>query len=287
MNSKRCRATPRAMTTKKIERASAEDDELTTIRKCWKTGDWSSASTPYKLLRDEILVIGRLVMRGMRIVVPLSLHERDLELAREGYLGIVKTNDRLRSKVWWPNMNSVVERHCKRCLGCQAVTPATTTPPVKTTTMPSKPWRDLATDLMGPLPTGESLVPVDYYSGWIEVDVVRNTSSSTIIKCLEEHFARHGIPETLRTENGSNLVSHEMEEFLDELGIKHKKTIPLWPRANGEVERQNKSLLKAIRVAHTEENHGIESYRNIFWPTGQHPTLGPVLAPQSYCMEGT
>ena len=24
------------------------------------------------------------------------------------------------------------------------------------------------------------------------------------------------------------------------------RTIPLWPRANGEVERQNKSLLKAI-----------------------------------------
>ena len=70
-------------------------------------------------------------------------------------------------------MNSVVERHCKRCLGCQAVTPATTTPPVKTTTMPSKPWRDLATDLMAPLPTGESLlVTVAYYSRWIEVDVV-------------------------------------------------------------------------------------------------------------------
>ena len=204
------------------------------------------------MLRDEIKVIG-LVMQGMMIVVQLSLRERVLELAHEGYQGILKTKDRLRSKVWWPNMNSVVERHCKRCLGCQTVTPVTTTPPVKTTTMPSKPWRDLATHLIGPLPTGESLLlTVDYYSRWIEADVVRNTSSSTIIKCLEKHFTGHGIPETLRTDNGSNLVSHEMEEFLDELGIKHKRTIPLWPRANGEVERQNKSLLKAIRVAHTK-----------------------------------
>ena len=117
------------------------------------------------------------------------------------------------------------------------MTPVTTTPPVKTTTITCKQWRDLVTDLMGPLPTGESLlVTVGYYSTWIEVDVVRNTSSSTIIKCLEKHFTRHGIHETLRTDNGSNLVSHEMEEFLDELGIKHKKTIPLWPRENGEVE---------------------------------------------------
>ena len=133
------------------------------------------------------------------------------------------------------------------------MTPVATIPPVKTTTMPTKTWRDLAVDLMGPLPTGESLlVIVDYYSRWIEVDVVRSTTSSAIIRCLGNHFTRHGIPETLRTDNGPNLVSHEMEEFLDELGIKHKKTIPLWPRANGEVERQNKSLLKAMCAAQAE-----------------------------------
>ena len=246
-------ATPQAMTTREIERESAEDVELTEVRGCWKTGDWSAAPSPYRLLRDEITVVGKLVMRGMRIVIPVSLRERVLELAHEGHQGIVKTKDRLRSKVWWPNMNIMVERHCKKCLGCQAVTPVATMPPVKTTTMPTKPWRDLAVDLMGPLPTGESLlVTVDYYSRWIEVDVVRNTTSSAIIRCLENHFTHHGIPETLRTDNGPNLVSHEMEEFLDELGIKHKKTISLWPRANGEVERQNKSLLKAMRAAQAE-----------------------------------
>jgi len=37
--------------------------------------------TKSKLLRDETTVVGRLVMRGMRIVVPLSLLERVLELA--------------------------------------------------------------------------------------------------------------------------------------------------------------------------------------------------------------
>ena len=157
-------------------------------------------------------------MRGMRIVVPASFRKRVLELAHEGHQGIVKTKDRLRSKVWWPNMNSMVESHCKKCLGCQAVTPAVTIPPVKTTTMPTKPWRDLSIDLMGPLPTWESLlVTVDYYSRWIEVDILRSTTSSAIIRCMENHFRRHGIPETLRKDNGSNLISREMEDLLDEL----------------------------------------------------------------------
>ena len=141
----------------------------------------------------------------------------------------------------------------KKCLGCQAVTPGTTTPLVKTTSMPTKPWRDLALDLMGPLPTIKSLlVTFDYYRGWIEVDVVPSSISGRIIKCLEEDFTGYEIPETFPKYNRSNLLSHEMEKFLDELGIKHKRTFPLWLRANGEVERQSKSLLKAMCAAHAE-----------------------------------
>lgn len=39
------------------------------------------------------------------------------------------------------------------------------------------------------------------------------------------------------------------------MGIEHRLTRPLWPRANGEVERHNRTLLKAMRVSHTEKNY--------------------------------
>ena len=87
---------PRAMTTREIERKSAEDEEMIEVRRFWKTGNWSAAPSPYRLLRDEITVVGRLVMRGMRIVIPVSLRKRVLKLAHEGHQGIVKTKDRLR-----------------------------------------------------------------------------------------------------------------------------------------------------------------------------------------------
>ena len=89
----------------------------------------------------------------------------------------------------------------------------------------------------------------------MEVDIIRSTTSEVIIKCLDAQFARHGVPTTLRTDNGSNLVSAEMEEYLKEMGVEHKLTTPLWPRANGEVERQNRSLLKAMRAAHAEKRN--------------------------------
>ena len=38
------------------------------------------------------------------------------------------------------------------------------------------------------------------------------------------------------------------------MGIIHKLTTPRWPRVNVEVERQNHSLLKTMRAAHTKRN---------------------------------
>ena len=35
--------------------------------------------------------------------------------------------------------------------------------------------------------------------------------------------------------------------------VSSELTTPLWPRANGEVERQNRSLLKAMRAAQAEK----------------------------------
>ena len=131
--------------------------------------------------------------------------------------------------------------------GCQLVTIHVPPPPVKLTPVPQRPWEDLALDILDPLLSGENLlVLVDYHSRWIEVDVVKATTSKIIIQRLDVQ------PKSLRTDNDPNLVSNEFEDYLKEMGVEHRHTTPLWPRANGEVERQNRTLLKAIREAHAE-----------------------------------
>ena len=186
-------------------------------------------------------------------MVPQKLRRRVLDLAHEGHQGIVKTKERLRSKVWWPGVDKEAEKKCRECLGCQMVSKHVPPPPIKPTRLPERAWQEIAVDLLGPLPTGEHLlVVVDYFSRWMEVDVLCSTTSAAVIKCLDSHFARYGVPAGLRTDNGSNLVSSEMEKYLEEMGIVHHCNTPLWPRANGEVERQNRSLLKAMRVSQAE-----------------------------------
>ena len=230
-----------------------QDEELEVVREALETGHWSKAPKAFELVSHELACIGQVVLRGTRIVVPRKLRRRVLDLAHEGHQGIVKTKERLRSKVWWPGIDKEAEKKCRECFGCQMVSKHVLPPPIKPTRLPERAWQEIAVDLLGPLPTGEHLlVVVDYFSRWMEVDVLRSTTSAVVIKCLDNHFARYGVPAGLRTDNGSNLVSEEMEKYLEEMGIVHHYNTPLWPRANGEVERQNRSLLKAMRVSQAQ-----------------------------------
>ena len=61
----------KAMTARKIEEAAAVDQELTAMRECTKSDRWEKCpNTAYKTLRGELTCLGKLVLRGSRIVIP-------------------------------------------------------------------------------------------------------------------------------------------------------------------------------------------------------------------------
>ena len=146
-------AAPRAIPIKEIERKSAEDSELTEVRHCIRTNDWDKGPSSYKAVRKEHTLLGKLVLRGTRIVMPKQLRKSTLELAHEGHMGIVKTKIRLRSKVWWPGLDREAELSCQSCHACQVVGLPAPPEPVQSTELPTSPWVDLAVDLMGPNPS--------------------------------------------------------------------------------------------------------------------------------------
>ena len=79
-----------------------------------------------------------------------------------------------------------------------------------------------------------------------------STTSQKMIEALTPIFVRYGYPFTLKSENAAQFVSEEFEEFLSKNGIEHRTSPPLWPQANGEVERQNRTLLKVLKIAQVE-----------------------------------
>ena len=80
-------AAPRAITIQEIEEASAEDEEITVLRKCVQTNDWTVGEPAFKAVRNELTVLGKLVLRGTRLVIPRKLCRQLLDLAHEGHQG--------------------------------------------------------------------------------------------------------------------------------------------------------------------------------------------------------
>lgn len=82
---------------------------------------------------------------------------------------------------------------------------------------------------------------------------MRSISSAAIIHRLKSIFARYGYPYTLISDNGKQLASKEIHEWTSRCGIKLVHVTLYWPQANGEVERQNRNLLKRLKIAQLEK----------------------------------
>ena len=102
-------------------------------------------------------------------------------------------------------------------------------------------------------PDHSPLVVVDYYSRYYEIDIMRSTVVSKVIPSLEEIFARHGLPESLTSDNRPQIITTEFTEYMEQQGIRHHRVTAKWPQANEEVECQNSSLLKRLQIAHAEK----------------------------------
>ena len=150
-------------------------------------------------------------------------------MAHEGHQGNVKTKQRLRSKVWWPNIDKETEKVCRTCHGCQVVQLPSRPEPMVRTRLPESPWEIIACDLLGPIDNNIYILVIDYYSRWIEIDILKSITSSKIVQSLDRMFLTHGLPCELTSDNGPQFVSSEFEEFCEKNGIYHRRITPLWP----------------------------------------------------------
>ena len=93
---------PKAMSQAEIVNATREDPALQRLEGCLRSGKWPAMPElrPFYPIRSELPVVNGLVLRGRRIVIPVQLRRRTLQLAHEGHQGIVRTKQLLREKVW-------------------------------------------------------------------------------------------------------------------------------------------------------------------------------------------
>ena len=108
------------------------------------------------------------------------------------------------------------------------------------------------------------------------MEVMRSTTSENVIECLEKIFTTHGLPQSFRSDNGPQFRSAMFERYLEDNDIEHRKTTPLWTQANGEVKRQNKCLLKSMKIAQAEGKEWKKEVRKylVAYRSTPHTTTG-------------
>ncbi|CAB4043006.1 Transposon Ty3-G Gag-Pol poly [Paramuricea clavata] len=252
-------AVPTAMTLQEIQLETSVDDTMQMVIQAIETNNWSDPSTTeYKKVSDELSVHKGIILRGHRIVMPTSLRRRTIHLAHIGHQGIIKTKRLLRSKVWFPNIDKMVEETIQNCLPCQVATSGNHPPPepLKMTQLPSEPWKEVAMDFLGPFPTGEYfLVVIDAFSRFPEVEVLTTVFAKAVLPKLNAIFSRQGLPEVLKSDNGPPFNAPEFESYAKHCGFTHRNITPYWPQANGEAERFMRTLQKCIRAAIIEKKN--------------------------------
>ena len=213
---------------------------------------------PYWEKRGELTIGENLLLCGGRIVVPLALQEETLRKLHNGHQGIERCRLRARSAVWWPGISQDIDHFIKSCPDCCRNTQPNKEP-LLSTPLPDYPWQKAATDLF--ILQGDTyLILVDYYSRFPEVIQLRSITSLSVINALKSIFARHGIPETLVSDNGPQYSSTEFGEFATAYGFVHCTSSPHYPQSNGHAERAVKTV-KGLLKESTDKHLALLSYR--------------------------
>ncbi|KAJ8944021.1 hypothetical protein NQ318_021736 [Aromia moschata] len=73
---------------------------------------------PYYTYRHEISFSQGLLLRGSRIIIPMSLQLRCLQYLHQGHMGIVKCRQRAKTSIWWLGLSTQIEHLVKSCPQC-------------------------------------------------------------------------------------------------------------------------------------------------------------------------
>ena len=99
-------------------------------------------------------------------------------------------------------------------------------------------------------------------------------SSCDVIEHMKSHFARHGIPELLTSDNCPQYASEEFRKFAGACSFQHVTSSPRYPQSNGAAERAVQTI-KSIMKKEDDPYLGLLAYRSS--PIGNGVSPGELL----------
>ena len=257
-------------TLRRIQECTHEDLVLKALANVIKQG-WpeSKPRLPPELqdyfpFKEELTLQNGVIFKGNRVVIPLEMRDELKRKLHSSHLGIQACQRRAREAFYWPGMYTEIEEHISKCPVCNAYQHKQQKEPMIQHPVPARPWQFIAADLFE-FQGKEYLVTTDYHSNFFEVDKLSSQTSREVIDKLKCQMARHGIPDTLRSDNGPQFSSQEFMKFSELYEFDHITSSPAYPQSNGKAENSVKTaeliMLKALEAG-TDPYLGLLDFRN-------------------------
>lgn len=215
----------------------------------------------YKLKND---LVYRIVGESIKWLVPKGVRWQILKMNHDdvGHGGFEKTLERIRDHYWFPKMRRFVKKYVASCLECahHKAPGGKREGELHPIEKVSIPFHTVHADHLGPFVKSKKgncylLVIVDGFTKYVNITAVKNTKSATTVRVLKEHVSYFGVPTRLITDKGSSFTSKVFKDFVIAYGIKHIVNAVATPRANGQVERFNRTILDALSAAgHSDDD---------------------------------
>ena len=212
--------------------------------------------------REDLSMENGLITKGVRLLIPSTLRRKVLEQIHDGHLGIEKCMLKARDSVFWPGISNDIHETVEKCGICQASSRAAK-PVGNVSDMPPHAWHTLGTDLFY-WNKIDYLVIGDYFSKYLIVRRLPNSSTHAVIKELGLVFTELGRPFILRSGNGPCYSSREFHNFLSFYQVDHITSSPHYPQSNGFAEAlvgiTKKLMEKSVKEGKLW-NYGLLQYR--------------------------
>ncbi|MCG8048682.1 MAG: RNase H-like domain-containing protein, partial [Candidatus Thiodiazotropha endolucinida] len=182
-----------------------------------------------------------------------------------GHQGRDRTLSLVRSRFFWPGLESDVENKVKSCDRCiKRKTPPR--PSAKLVNIVShQPMELVCMDFLS-LERSKGghehiLVITDHFTRYAQAFPTRNQLAKTTAKVLFENFIVHyGFPARLHSDQGRNFESHVIKELCSLAGVEKSRTTPYHAMGNGMTERFNQTLLNMLGTLEEHQKQDWKSY---------------------------
>lgn len=256
-----------------VQSADSEVQRIVGILQDPNLNDIVDIRSNYKQKNGKLF---RVTERGDRWVVPKGVRWQVVKQNHDdiGHFAVDKTLEKLQATYWFAKMRSFVKKYVGSCLECAYSKSAGGKRPgfLHPIEKVDQPFHTVHVDHVGPFVRSSKgsmhiLVMIDAFTRYIYVRPVRNTKTLNTVRILRDYFGIFGVPKRLISDRGTSFTSTSFKRFIVEKGIKHILNAVSTPRANGQVERYNKTIIESLttKCVGTNDNKWDEHLPEVQW----------------------